>query len=192
MRLKPITKPRGWKTRLAYWSSKRQLGKAITPLTVAYARVPEALNYGYALSKFLHSKLALDRGLISLLQTHTAQHNRCDFCIDIAAAYASSDPELLDKCRNVADFETDARFGDDERAALRYIKEATEHRRVCDETFDALRPHFTDREIVEITLINAIENYFNMVNLPLEIESDGLCSIALSRRGGEAAAAGTS
>ena len=190
MRLEAIEKPQGLKARFAYWASKRQFGKAITPLTVAYARVPEALNHGYAISKFLRSKLSLDPELRLLIQTHTARINGCDFCVDIGEALATGTPELLDKCRSVTDFETDARFRDDEQAALRYVREVTENGSVSDETFDALRPHFTDREIVEITLINAIESYFNMVNIPLEIESDGLCSIALSRKGRETAAAG--
>jgi hypothetical protein len=34
---------------------------------------------------------------------------------------------------------------------------------------------------MEITWVNAVENYFNLINLPLEIESDGLCAIAQAR-----------
>ena len=29
--------------------------------------------------------------------------------------------------------------------------------------------------------LNAVENYFNLLNAPLEIESDGLCAIAERR-----------
>ncbi len=41
--------------------------------------------------------------------------------------------------------------------------------------------HFSEREIVEITWVNALENYYNLLNLPLEIESDGFCAIAEAR-----------
>ena len=51
-----------------------------------------------------------------------------------------------------------------------------------DATFDELRHHFSDRQIAEITLLNAFENFYNLVNRPLGIESDGLC--ALVRRHG--------
>ena len=32
--------------------------------------------------------------------------------------------------------------------------------------------------IRKITWLNAVHNYYNLINLPLEIESDGLCAIA--------------
>ncbi|MGH7635477.1 MAG: carboxymuconolactone decarboxylase family protein, partial [Gemmatimonadaceae bacterium] len=62
-------------------------------------------------------------------------------------------------------------------AALKYADEITRHKRVSDATFAALRKHFSEREIVEITFLNALENYYNLMNLPLEIESDGFCAL---------------
>jgi alkylhydroperoxidase family enzyme len=41
--------------------------------------------------------------------------------------------------------------------------------RVSDATFASLRKQFNDREIVEITWLNALENYYNLINIPLEI-----------------------
>ena len=41
-----------------------------------------------------------------------------------------------------------------------------------------MRRLFDDREIAELTLVNAIENFYNLLNLPLEVESDGLESLA--------------
>ena len=40
----------------------------------------------------------------------------------------------------------------------------------------------TSEQIVAITWLNAVENYFNLLNGPLGIESDGLCAIAEGRR----------
>jgi len=69
-----------------------------------------------------------------------------------------------------------------ELAALAYVEEATRQRRVGDATFAVLRRHFEDTHIAEITWLCALENYFNLINVPLEIESDGLCAIAERRR----------
>jgi len=55
---------------------------------------------------------------------------------------------------------------------------STRHKRVSDATFASLRQHFSENEIVELTWLNAVHNYYNLINLPLEIESDGLCAIA--------------
>ena len=61
------------------------------------------------------------------------------------------------------------------------MEEATRTKRVSDATFAELRAHFDDRQIVAITWLNAVENYFNLLNGPLEIGSDGLCAIAEQR-----------
>lgn len=181
MRMEPIEKPRGLLLRLAYWTSRRRLGKAITPLKVVYARVPRFLRTGYALSKMMGEGFKLDPKLRILLQVHTAQQNQCAFCVDIAHAEAAHDAGVLEKALRVSDYATDPSFTARERAALRYVEEATVNRRVSDETYEELARHFSEPEICEITLVNAIENFYNMVNIPLEIESDNLCAVALAR-----------
>jgi alkylhydroperoxidase family enzyme len=64
------------------------------------------------------------------------------------------------------------------------VEEATRHKRVSDATFETLRKHYSELEIVEITWLNALENYYNLVNLPHEIESDGFCALAQARTAG--------
>jgi alkylhydroperoxidase family enzyme len=78
-------------------------------------------------------------------------------------------------------YRTSPLFGARERAALAYVEEATRTKHVSDATFAELRRHFGEREIVEITWLNALENYYNLINIPLAIESDGLCAIAERR-----------
>lgn len=38
MRLEPIEKPKGLLMRAAYWMTRRQLGKVMTPMKVVYPR----------------------------------------------------------------------------------------------------------------------------------------------------------
>ncbi len=65
-------------------------------------------------------------------------------------------------------------FEEEERAALAYAEGATRNKQASDETIANLRKHFTEREIVEITLLNTIQNFYNLTNLPLGIGSDTL------------------
>jgi hypothetical protein len=44
MRLDPIEKPEGLLMRIAFWSTRRQLGKVITPVKVLYPRAPGMLR----------------------------------------------------------------------------------------------------------------------------------------------------
>ena len=49
--------------------------------------------------------------------------------------------------------------------------------RVADPTFAALRRHFSDREIVELTAAIAAENFYNRINAALEVEAQGFCAL---------------
>ena len=114
--------------------------------------------------------------------------NGCSFCVDIGRAFATYQGLTLEKADAVHEWRTSPLFTERERAALAYVEEATRDRRVSDAVFAALRVHFDDRQIVAITWLNAVENYFNLLNGPLEIESDGLCAIAERRVGRRTAA----
>lgn len=177
MRLQPIDKPKGLMMRLAFAGSRRQFGKVLMPMKVLYTRVPGMLKVGYEIQKF-DAKLQLEKGLRFLLAGLTAQINGCGFCVDIGRALALREHADMDKFNALAEYRTSPLFSERERAALAYVEEATRNKRVSDATFEALRKNFSEAEIVEITYINAVENFYNLINIPLEIESDGLCALA--------------
>jgi len=52
-----------------------------------------------------------------------------------------------------------------------------------DATFDELRKHFSEREIAEIVVENAKSNFYDLLNVPLDIPDDGLLAIAERRAG---------
>jgi len=189
MRLSPITKPRGAYLRAAYAVSKKKFGRVVTPLQIVYARVPAALKVSLAVTNFLTKRTRLERPLVYLIETYVAGLNKCGFCVDIARSMAMQEHIDLSKLEGLENFRSDTRFTGRERAALAYVEAITRDRHVDDDIFAALREHFTDEEIVEITLINASENYYNLINFPLGIESDGLCALVKPRNGRTAAAA---
>jgi AhpD family alkylhydroperoxidase len=184
MRIEPIEKPRGPFLRLAYRMLRRQFGKTITPWKVVFARAPKLLPAQIAIYWGLDRGLSIPAELRLLLQHRVAGLNGCRFCLDIGRAIALRRHLSLGKAEAVADWVASPLFDARERAALAYVEEATRVKRVSDATFAALRAHFDDREIVEITWLCAVENFFNLINLPLGIESDGLC--ALAERGASA------
>jgi alkylhydroperoxidase family enzyme len=181
LRLEPIEKPRGFVMRMAYWGIRREFGKVITPVKVVIARMPKALKLTNEISKFELKGIRLDPELHFMIATLASQINGCSFCVDLGQAMAVRDHLKLEKFNALSDYKTSPLFSDRERAALTYVEEATRNKRVSDATFTELRKHFEDWEIAEITWINAIENYYNLINIPLEIGSDGLCAIAQTR-----------
>jgi len=177
MRLQPIDKPKGLMMRIAFWMARRQFGKVMTPMKVIYPRLPGAMRLSYEIVKFDTKGIGLEPSLHYLVGALTSQLNGCGFCMDMARAMAKRGQIGLEKFDALPEFRTSPYFSHRERAALEYVEEATVHKRVSDETFERLRQHFSEREIVEITWLNAIENYYNLMNIPLEIESDGFCAL---------------
>lgn len=174
-RIPPVEKPDSLKLRLAYWLTRKKLGKAITPLKVVQSRMPYTLGLSQKLAA-AEEKLTLPEELVFYLKSFVASLNGCTFCVDIAKALSSSE-EAVAKYEQLLNFEDSDAFSKAEKAALRYAEEATRNREVADETFRELRRHYSDREIVEITWLNAVENYYNLINRPLRIGSDNLCPL---------------
>ncbi len=188
-RLDPIEVPKGLMMKIAYAMSRRMLGKVMTPMKVAYARVPALTRLSYSMSRIMERDLSIDPELRLLLTAQASALNGCGFCLDMAEAMAIDSGVGLEKLHALPEYSTHPLFDERERAALDFVSEATRRCQVTDETFARLQKHFGEREIVEITFVNAAENFYNLFGGPLRIESDGLCAIALDRQGGAPSAA---
>lgn len=175
-RLAPIDRPDSWWMRLVYWLTKRMLGRVVTPVKVLTARVPGSASVAQKMNA-TEEKLSLDPELRFLIKSYVATLNDCSFCTDIARAKAQDRDVPTDKYDQLLRYETSDIFSPRERAALAYVKEATCNKAVSDATFETLQVHFDDRAIAEITWLNAMENYYNLLNRPLNIASDNLCAI---------------
>ena len=179
-RIEPVERPRGLVLRFAYWMSRRQFGAVIAPLKLLYARSPKIARTGYAIVRTMEG-LSLDRELSLLVTTQSSLINGCRFCADLHQAQAVQEKIGLEKFRDLARFAESPHFSPAEKAALAYTEEVTRTRNASDAVFAALREHFDDTQIVELTWLNAIGNYFNLMAVPLGAESDGLTEIALAR-----------
>ncbi len=177
MRLQPIEHPRGLMMRFAYWMTRRKFGKVMTPMKVVAARAPKSMKATYEISKMMEHGFSLNKELQFLLHTHISEINQCLFCIDIAKAMALGEGGSMEKLERLSSYRTDPIFTPAERAALAYVEEVSQTKTASDATFAELKRHFSEEQIVEITLLNAFENYYNLVNRPLGIESDGFCAL---------------
>jgi AhpD family alkylhydroperoxidase len=178
MRLAPIERPPTLLGKLMTLATRRQLGRAITPSQVIYNRIPAAWRISLAFLRYELFGAKLSEEVRQLATVHVAMLNGCAFCQDIKRALAVRRRLGTAKFDALAGWRESAVFSTRERAALAYVEEATLAKRVGDATFAELRRHFDEREIAELTLSNAIENFYNLLNVPLEIESDGLEALA--------------
>jgi AhpD family alkylhydroperoxidase len=180
-RLAPIESPRSPFLRIAYWLSRRRLGKVIMPLKVVYARSPKLALLGWRITSWVEKGTRLEPSLRLLVQAGISAANGCGFCLDIARAMAVEAHVGLEKFEALAAWATSPLFSERERAALAWAEEVTRLVHASDASFERLRRSFDEREIVELTALVAVENYYNRVAIPLGLESDGLCALAQRR-----------
>lgn len=87
-----------------------------------------------------------------------------------------------DKLQAIDRYADHPSYTDRERAALAYAEMVTiSPNDLSDELFAEVRHHFTDREIVELTVQAAFENFRARVNRSLRIEDDGFAAMPVDR-----------
>jgi alkylhydroperoxidase family enzyme len=180
--LPPIEKPQGLIMKLAYYFTRLQFGKVLTPLKVHSARLPTAFGLFYSKISKLDKKLLLQPEMVMLIREQVARINVCLFCIDIGRSFTIKASMNQAKFDALEQYNTSPFFTDAERAALDYVTELTKDKRVNPNTFARMSGHYSEREICEIVWLVASEHLYNMTNIGLNIHSDMLCDITRRKK----------
>ena len=179
--LPPIEKPKGLIMKLAYYFTRRQFGKVLTPLKVHSARLPIGFGQFYARIGQLDKKLKLSPETVMLIREQVARLNVCLFCIDIGRSFTIKVSMNQAKFDALEQYRTSPLFNEAERAALDYATELTKTKSVSPDTFSRLRRYYSEREVCAIVWLVATEHVYNMTNIGLNIHSDMLCDLARSK-----------
>src|SRR5215813_4882974 len=102
--------------------------------------------------------------------------------MDINTAVSRKRGVPEDKLQAIDRYAEHPGYTERERAALAYAEMVTiSPNDITDEQFAELRRHFTDREIVELTVQAAFENFRARANRSLRIEADGWAQMPTDR-----------
>ena len=177
-----IEKPQGLTTKLAYYFTRRQFGKVLTPLKVWGARLPSAFGLFSTRIGKLDKKLLLPWETALLIRIQVARINVCLFCMDIGRAFAIKASMNEAKFDALEQYSTSPLFSDAERAALDYVTKLTKEKKVDPDTFGRMSRYYSEREICEIVWLVASEHLYNMTNIGLNIHSDMICDISRKKQ----------
>src|SRR3989475_165965 len=133
--LPPIEKPKGLVMKLAYFFTRRQFGKVLTPLKVHSARLPPAFGLFYTKIGTLDKKLTLPPETVLLIREQVARINVCTFCVDIGRSFTIKASMNEAKFDALEQYRTSALFTEAERAALDYVTDLTKEKKVNRDTF---------------------------------------------------------
>ncbi|MEZ4370210.1 MAG: carboxymuconolactone decarboxylase family protein [Polyangiaceae bacterium] len=187
-RLAPLARGGGVLTWLMKRFFRWKFGREMAPLSLLFPRFPGMVSGHLRLIHAAQTAPDLDPLLVHLVELRTSLLNGCTFCADLHRALAHDQhPDAQGVARRkLAAIERleDEVFSDQERAALRYTEEVTRHRAASDAVFDELTRHFSDRQIVQLTVVNAVINYTNLMALPLGLQNQGFCALVEERHAG--------
>ncbi len=123
---------------------------------------PEAQKALYALEKYI-ATCGLDHKLIHLIKMRASQVNGCAFCIDMHSKDARAIGETEQRLYELNAWRETPFYSDAERAALEWTESLTlvSETHVPDEVYENVRKHFSEKEIVDLTLIVGTINLWN-------------------------------
>jgi alkylhydroperoxidase family enzyme len=180
--------------RLVYRLSKRRLGRDVDPVAV-YAHAP-GLLMGYGMFEQSTGKQhRVEERLKVLAETKAAAVVNCEFCCDIASSIAREAGLTERQLLALPNYRDSDEFTGLERLVLDY---ATAMSRtpttVTDVLFAALREHFDERQMVELTNVIALENMRARFNSAFDMTPAGfsegmVCAVPERAQAGEAATA---
>jgi AhpD family alkylhydroperoxidase len=161
--------------RLLFMLQRRRYGRELAPARL-WGRTPRLFLAMSAMYGALERKSSpLDPALRSLVQVRVSQLNGCPFCVDINSASGLArgvvPPKLEALPRSAESDEFDAR----EKAALRYAEAVTAGKGYDDALLDALRAHFDDDAVIELTGLIAFQNMSAKFNAALGVPAQGFC-----------------
>jgi AhpD family alkylhydroperoxidase len=169
----PLDPPRTLIYRLAEWYSRRTYGAVLDP-GAAMAHNPRVLITDARFERSLARWNRLDPTLKALAQMASAATIGCSWCMDFG--YWESTRQGVDpvKLRDVPRWRDSAVYTDLERAVMEYAEAMTSTPlTVTDEMVEGLRRRLDDAQLVELTMMAAVENTRSRFNSALGLTSQG-------------------
>jgi AhpD family alkylhydroperoxidase len=113
--------------------------------------------------KYVHDSSGLEKSLLELVKLRASQINGCAYCIDMHTKDARAAGESEQRLYLLSVWREAPLYSDRERAALEWTEAVTlvaqDH--VPDEVYERVRLHFTEEELVNLTLAIATINAWN-------------------------------
>ena len=132
---------------------------------------PEVYKALFALEQAVQAS-GIDKRLIHLIKLRASQINGCAFCIDMHWKDLRAIGETEQRLYSLDAWRECPWYSDRERAALEWTEAVTRitEGHVPDSIYEAVRPHFTDKELADLTFAIATINAWNRLAISARME----------------------
>ena len=139
--------------------------------------VPGALRAQFGLEQYVRST-GLEHSLLHLIKVRASIINGCAYCVDMHTKDARAEGETEQRLYGVAVWHETPYYTPRERAALAWTDSLTNisQTHVPDDAFATVKEHFTDEEIVALTMAVVAINGWNRMAVALRQPVGGYVS----------------
>ncbi len=132
---------------------------------------PGAYQAMLGLETYLHQS-GLEPPLLHLIKLRASQINGCAYCIDMHWKDLRASGENEQRLYGLDAWQESPYYSDRERAALSWTEAVTRvaDSHVPDEVYEQIRPHFTEKELADLTLAIATINAWNRLAIAFRSE----------------------
>jgi AhpD family alkylhydroperoxidase len=132
---------------------------------------PKAIDAMRGLEEYVHAS-GLEAPLIELVKMRASQINGCAYCLDMHSKDARAAGETEQRLYLLSAWRESPMYTDRERAALEWTEAVTNVSRdnVPDAVYDAVRPHFSEQELVDLTVAIVAINGWNRFAISFRAE----------------------
>lgn len=133
---------------------------------------PAASRAMYGLTQYVHQS-GLEESLLNLVYMRSSQVNGCAYCLDMHWKDARAAGETEQRLYSLDAWRETSYYTDRERAALAWTEAVTKitDGHVPDELFEATRRHFSEKELVDLTLAIVTINGWNRLAISFRAEA---------------------
>jgi uncharacterized peroxidase-related enzyme len=137
------------------------------------AHVPAALRHLMAMLMELREAKTLPKRYLELAIVAVSKLNECHYCVAHHAPFLAVEGISPEGATRVLDYQDHPEFDAVDRLVVEYAIAAwTQSNRIPDALFERLRRHFSEAQIVELTLRITLCGFFNRFNDALQIEQE--------------------
>ena len=122
----------------------------------------------YEMERYIKS-CGLEHSLLELVKMRASQLNGCAYCIDMHSKDARAEGETEQRLYALSAWRETPFFTDRERAALEWTEKLTliSTNDVPDSLYEAVREHFNEQELVNLTLAITTINSWNRIAISM-------------------------
>lgn len=139
---------------------------------IDYSKVaPGAIRAMYGLQNYVNES-GLEVSLLELVKTRASQINRCAYCLDMHTKDARAKGESEQRLYGLSAWREAPYYTERERAALAWTETLTliADNEVSNELYEQVRQHFSEIELISLTLAVVAINGWNRLAISFRTE----------------------